>query len=162
VHHHYYDNLSEKILEERPRLIVMIEAALYCESYEVKSIRYSQLKIRSNEMLNKITRGRKSDLGGNFGSIIKTLSDPLIPKKDRHLTRRHIKIKGKREETHFYPNFPVIQREVKRSQAENIESGKWRLVSISKDDRVHRGRSLRVESVPISEMLGMSVTHASK
>jgi hypothetical protein len=158
----YYENLDRRELEEKPMLIVMIEAAWYCESNNAKFIRYFPLKIRSNKCLSRITGGKRSDLGGGFDSVIKTLSNPLIAKKERFLTRRHKKIGGRMGETRFYPNITLIQREIKRRQAENLESGKWRLVSISKNDRVHRSRSLPLESVPISEMLCMSVLRASK
>ena len=160
--HEYYENLSEIMLEENPRLIVMIEAASYCETYEVKSIRYSPLKIRSNKMLNKITRGGKSDLGGNFGSIIKRLSDPSIPEKNRPFARQYIKIKGKREETHFYPNIPVIQREVKRRQAENLESGNRRFVSLGSTDSVLRRRYLIEKPVQTRDKVSMKVVRASR
>ena len=69
----YYDGLSWKgLVYNHYWLIVIIEAASYCESRHEEYIRYSRLKANSDEALNRITKGERSNLGGgSFASIMK-------------------------------------------------------------------------------------------
>lgn len=155
-YHQYYDNMSLNELNHNPWLIVIIEAAWYCESRHVDYIRYTQLKTKSNEKLNRITEGKTHtciNLGGTYESIISRLSNPSIPKKDRFLTRRRIKVKGKKE-THICPNIPLIQREVKGRQAENLDYDNKTLIRLkNKIDSVLHPRPITEPSVAISESL---------
>jgi hypothetical protein len=122
------------------------------------------LRTKSNKSsIEKLGREISS---GTFESIIKRLSNPSIPKKDRPFTRRSVKVKGKRKkETRLDTNVPLIQKDVKRAQAENYNAPPGtRKVNrfIPKIDKVNRVRSLPTESVSISERLGGSVTYADK
>jgi hypothetical protein len=155
-YHQYYDNMSLNELNHNPWLIVIIEAAWYCESRHVSYIRYTQLKTKSNEKLNRITEGKTHtciNLGGTYESIISRLSDPSMPKKDRFLTRRRIKVKGKKE-TRIYPNIPLIQKEVKVRQAENLDYGNKTLIRLkNKIDSVLHPRRIIETPVTISESI---------
>jgi hypothetical protein len=116
-YYQYYEGLTDGELLD-PELIVKIEAAWYCESTGKKFIGYTQLRTKSNKSsIEKIGREISS---GTFEPIIKRLSNPLIPKKDRPFTRRSVKVKGKRKkETRLDTNVPLIQKDVRRTQAEN-------------------------------------------
>jgi hypothetical protein len=168
----YYDDLTKRELaHDDYLLIVIIEAAWYCKTSGVDCIRYNQLKERSNNTLNRITDGERSALGGgSFPSII------YSRRCKRFL--RIVKIEGKKE-TQIYPNIPLIEKEVKRRQAENFNDKVLR--HAYKSDPFPRTRSItepsvaisesltgqrsktrsQTESVSISEGLGMTVTHAN-
>jgi len=174
----YYDYLKWKEVDLYDRwIIVMIEAAWYCESRHGNRIRYSELKKRSDEKLNEVTDGKHSEFGGQaFLLIINKYSNSSTPKKDRYLTR--VKVKGKNV-TWIYPNIPLIREEVKRRQAESLKARNKRLRTIDNNDMVHHPRfifepplviseSLARQTsktrgpgdpVPISEGLGMKVMH---
>jgi hypothetical protein len=177
-YYQYYDGLTDEELYSE--LIVKIEAAWYCDSYGKKFIRYSPLRRSSNESSIKLTKNEISS--GTFASIVSKLSNPSIPKKDRIFTRRYVKARGN-EESRIYPNIPLIQKEIKRRQAENLSIGNKRLIRIisnidhvqrhrsifesvgiseSVDRQVNKSRSPPIESVKISEKLSMTVTHAHR
>jgi hypothetical protein len=109
----YYDGLPSKIVAYNDYwLIVAIEAARYCESRHIDYIRYSPLKERSNEALNRLTNGEKTLGGGTFESIINS---------DR--CKRFFKIVrvNNKRETRIYPDIPLIKAEVKARRAENFD-----------------------------------------
>jgi hypothetical protein len=149
--HQYYDNLNKGEVNDLPRLIVMIEAAIYCETRQRRFITYSPLRTKSNDRSNIL---RKSDIGsGTFASIIDSLSNPSILRKDRFLTCRRIKVKGKKV-TRIYPNIPLIQQEVKARQAENLDDGESNiLVYRRKTDAITRPRPIFESSIVVSESL---------
>jgi hypothetical protein len=67
---YYYGLNAQKLAHNDYWLIVIIEAASYCESRHEEYIRYSRLKSNSDEALNRLT-SEKSSLGiGSFLSII--------------------------------------------------------------------------------------------
>jgi hypothetical protein len=82
---------------------------------------------------------------GTFESIITKLSNPLIPKKERYFTRRHVTVKGIKQ-SRIYPNIPLIQAVNKALQAENLNDGNRALF----------------DYVPVSDGVVASVTHADK
>jgi hypothetical protein len=71
----YYDGLNWRELshDDRCRLIFMIEAAAYCESHKVRSIRRALHKERCDQRLRKVTAsdevGQRDSFGGTYGSI---------------------------------------------------------------------------------------------
>jgi hypothetical protein len=68
-HLQYYDALADEI-RLHTWLIVIIEAWYYCESENVKWIKRSVLKDRSNAKLNRFVT--KTEFGsGTFGRLIK-------------------------------------------------------------------------------------------
>ena len=119
-----------------------------------------------NKIQQELNRKAWEIGSGTFEPIIKRVSNPSIPKKDRPFTRRPPFVKGKRsEETRLYTNIPLIQKDVKRAQAENYNAppGTRKVTRfIPKIDKVVRVKSPPHESVPTSERLGGSVTYADK
>jgi hypothetical protein len=172
--------MNKREMDDLPRLIVIIEAASYCELRQRRFVKYSLLRTMANKKSNIL---RKSDLGsGTFASIIDSLSNPSIPRKDRYLTRRRLTIKGKKE-TRIYPNIPLIQLEVKARQAENLDDGDGNILTFrKKTDTLTRTRPIiepsvivsesmtrqmaktRIlsDSISTSERLGIIVTHAKR
>jgi hypothetical protein len=182
-YHQYYDNMSKEELDHNPWLIVIIEAAWYCESRHEDYIKRSSLKRRSNKILNRITEGRTHtslDLGGTFETIISKLSKGPKPKKDRFLTR--VNKDKRKKDSRIYPNIKLIQNEVKNRQAENLDNGIKTLIRLRyKIDSVHHPRFIiepslatlesvirrtaktrcASDSLTLSDGVGMVVTHAS-
>jgi hypothetical protein len=166
----YNDDLTKReLVHDDYLLIVIIEAAWYCKSSGVDYIRYNQLKERSNNTLNRITNGERSALGGgSFPSIIYS-----------HRSERFLRIvKRGEKETRIYPDISLIEKEVKRRQAENFDNKVLRhayksdpfprtrsiaepFVAISESlSRQSKTRSQN-ESVTISGRLGLTVSHAN-
>lgn len=149
----YYDGLSQKELaHDDSWLIVCIEAAWYCESYHRKSIRYSHLKARCNEVLNEKTNGERSDFGGSFDSFI-------------HSSRgnRFLRVKkvNNKNETLIYPNIRLIQ-EVKGRRLENLASRNKQLLRyIGKTNTVHMTRSIVEPPILSSERIDVKVIRAN-
>ncbi len=70
-YYEYYDGLGWKRLAYHDYwLIVIIEAASFCESHHEKYVRFSYLRKMSNEALKKLPNNEKTNLGGTFTSII--------------------------------------------------------------------------------------------
>jgi hypothetical protein len=65
----YYDGLLP-LAHNDTWLIICIELAYYCESHDVRYMRYNQLKSISNKVLNELTNGERSDFGGSFNTFI--------------------------------------------------------------------------------------------
>jgi hypothetical protein len=141
----YYVGLTKKELAHNDYwLIVIIEAAWYCESRNEDYIRRTQLKTGSDKSLNRITEGERSGFGGGaFASIINS-----------RRCRRFLRVdKVNKKETRIYPNIPLIQKGVKSRQAENLEARNKRLRVIGDTDTVHHPRSISEPSLLISESL---------
>jgi hypothetical protein len=93
----YYEGLTDRDLL-CPELVVKIEGAWHCDSSGKKFIGYTQLRTKSNKSsIEKLGREISS---GTFESIIKRLSNPSIPKKDRPFTRRSVKVKEREKRRH--------------------------------------------------------------
>jgi hypothetical protein len=147
----YYDGLSQNELAFIPTsFIVPMEAAWYCKSLDKEDIRFSRLEI-SNDSLCEKTKGERTDFGGNFVKIIRCY--------EREGFLRINKVSKKK--TLIYPNIPLIEKEVKRKQIENLSSPNKSLYRILKPgDTINRARALS-DSVQISDRLGMIVTRAN-
>jgi hypothetical protein len=152
----YYEGLTKEELAHNDNwLIVIIEAAWYCDSNQEKYIRYNALKERCNKALNRITEGERSLGSGALASILKS----------RRCKRFLRIVKVNKNEKRIYPNIPLIQKVVKARQTENYDAppGARKVTRfIPKIDKVDRARSLPIESVSISDGLSMSVTRASE
>jgi hypothetical protein len=170
----YYEGLSPKELAHHDSwLIICIEAAWYCESYNQKSVRYSHLRARCDEVLNEKTNGARSDFGGSFDSFIHSIRG-----------KRFLRVvKVNKKETQIYPKTHAIQNEVKGRQSENFASRDRKLfrlvgpdttlqhhkpvveppvlVSESLTRQVTKVRAPPPESVAISEGIGIVVTRAN-
>jgi hypothetical protein len=145
----YYDGLGQYELAYGRSFIVPIEAAWYCKSLNKEDIRYSRLREISNDSLCEKTNGERTDFGGNYDKIIKRYEREgfLIIKKV-----------GKKD-TRIYPNIPLIEMEIKSKQIENLSSSHKTIYRIMKPgDTINRVRALPIESVKVSDRLGMKVT----
>ena len=95
----------------------------------------------------------RSDFGGgNF-----------YRKVERCELRGFFKVKkvGKKE-TRIRPNIPLIEKEIKRKQIENLRSSNKTLYTALKPgDTINRARALPIESVKVFDRLGMEVTHTN-
>jgi lipopolysaccharide export LptBFGC system permease protein LptF len=146
----YYDGLDWKgLIYNHYWLIVVIEAAWYCESRHEKYIRYSRLKEKSNESLKRLTKGIKTDLGGTFNSIIHS---------DRCKNFLRIRIvkneNNNKKETWIYPKISAIQNEIKNRKIENLNNGGDRLEYLRKGEHRHPSRSPKeTEAVQVSEFV---------
>jgi hypothetical protein len=148
-YYEYYDGLSWRGLVYHDYwVIVIIEAASFCESHHEKYVRFSHLRKISNEALKKLTNNEKTNLGGTFTSIIYN---------DRYRKFLHIrKVKnGKniQKETRIYPKISAIQTELTYRKIKNLNSSNERLAKIHKFDMLHRRRSIVEPSIPISDYL---------
>ena len=147
----YYDGLSEAELYQDRWLIVAAELLWFCESRNADYIRYSQLKKRSNEVLNTVTKGESSDFGGSFNTII------YSRKNERFW---HV-YKISKNETRILPNILKIQNELRRRKAENLDSKNKRILRIiNRVDTVHAKRSI-VESLSLSAGAEVRVKRAN-
>lgn len=151
----YYDDLDWKgLVYNHYWLIVIIEAASFCESRNERYIRFNHLRKKSNEALKRLTNNETTNLGGTFTSII--YSDRC----KKFLRKKTVK-KNNKKETRIYPKVLAIQNEVKNRKIENLSYGNDRLARIrNRFDTVHRRRGLR-DSVHISERLDIVVTRAN-
>lgn len=175
----YYDGLNWRgIVYNHYWLIVIIEAAWYCDSRNKECIRYSHLRKVSNEVLRRETKNEQSVLsGGTFKSVI-------YNDKIKEFFPRVEKIKNKNKiETWIYPNISRIQEEIRYRKIENLKDGHERLArmvnkynaydrknghriidepSIRVSDSVTRqtskARALPIESVSVSDGVSISVT----
>jgi hypothetical protein len=147
----YYDGLNWRgIVYNRYWLIVIIEAAWYCESRNKECIRYSHLRKKSNEALRRETKNEQSVLsGGTFDSIIyKDEIKEFFPRVE--------KIKNKNKiETWIYPNISRIQEEIKYRKIENLKDGHERLTRMvdkyNAHDRKNGHRSIDEPSIRVSD-----------
>lgn len=134
-YHQYYNGLSvQELVHNDSWLIVCIEAAWYCESRHDDYIRYNQLRTRCNEILNRETKGARSDFGGSFDSIINS-----------HRCEKFLKVKrvNNKKETRIYPNVTAVQNETRCRKRENVDSGNKRIIRIiNKSDTVHCNRPI--------------------
>lgn len=148
----YYDGLGQYEVAYGTSFIVLIEAVWYCKSLDKEHIRYSHLKKISNDSLLEKTNGDRTDFGGNYDKII------------RHYEREGfliIKKVGKKD-TRIYPIIPLIEKEIKRKQIENLRSSNKVLYRLLwPGDTIKRHRKL-LESVKISEKLNVIVTRANQ
>jgi hypothetical protein len=81
----------------------MIEAVWYCESTQEEFIRRARHKENCDRMLSKITKGRRSDFGGTYESIINNSRF----EKFFHVTRAENK---KKKDTRIYLHIPEIKQ----------------------------------------------------
>lgn len=127
-------------------LIVCVEAAWYCTSRGVDSIRWLDLKSRCDDALNLLTGGKRTNFGGNYQRILEN------PRYSKYLEERKYKRSGgSSRETYIYPNLEAIQKEVTNRRLDNINSGRKVLWSRTKDDKQLCERKL-VEHVTVSEV----------
>ncbi len=180
----YYDCLSWRGLKYHHYwLIVIIEAAWYCESRREKYIQFNPLKVKCNEALKRLTRGEISSIpDGSFASIIHS------GKYKKFFTVKPVEVKSKKgtwiTETRIHPHIAEIQEEIKSRQMENLDNGNEMLVRIdNKLDRITRHRPIYEphvqvsgsvarqtsktrappnESISISDRLGMVVTRSNQ
>jgi hypothetical protein len=174
----YYDGLNWKgLVYNHYWLIVIIEAAWYCESRNKECIRFNPLKVKCNQAIKRLTKDQISGLAdGTFKSII--YSDRC----KEFLRVEKVKNKNKTE-TWIYPNISRIQEEIRSRKIENLDNGDERLARIvNKYDTIHRRRPILDEpsvqvsdsltrqasktralsdSVQVSDRLGMVVTRAN-
>ncbi len=148
-YYEYYDGLDWKgLVYNHYWLIVIIEAALFCESRNERYIRFNDLRKKSNEALKSLTNNENTNLGGTFASIIYS---------DRCKKFFRVRVKNKnnnRKETRIYPKILAIQNEVKNRKIENLNYGNDRLARIrNKFDIVHRRRPIVEPSVSVSDSL---------
>ena len=150
--HYYYGLNPEKLAHNDYWLIVIIEAASYCESRHEEYIRYSRLKANSDEALNRITKGERSNLGGgSFASIINSCCRKGFFRVE----------KVNRKETRIYPNISAIKKEVEAKKIENLEYGNKRMIRIIGNDATVHYRKTLSDSVSVSERLDAIVTRAN-
>ena len=149
-HNSNYDGLSDAELYQDSWLIVAAELLWYCESRHVDYIRYNQLKVRSNEVLNVVTKGERPDFGGSFDSIMNS---------HRYERFWHISRTSKNE-TRIFPNISEIQNEIRHRKLENLDSKNKRIIRlISKVDRLLFKRSM-IESLSVSDGVAVRVKRA--
>ena len=98
-------------------LIVCIEAALYCKLNGTDSVGFNRLRERCDEVINRLTVGKRNNLGGTYGRIIKN------PSYRRYFDVHSNRTKG-RKATHIYPHIQVIEDEVRKRIHDNIDSNK--------------------------------------
>jgi hypothetical protein len=147
-HDQYYNGLdwNELAHDDCCRLIFMIEAASYCESTQERSIRRSHHKEYCDRMLSKITKGRRSDFGGTYESII---NNPRF-KRFFHVTRPEDKNK---KDTRIYPHISEIKQLV-----ESKKAGKKHIRILNAGAIVHHPPQRLVDSVSVSESLTRQTT----
>ena len=150
-HNPYYDGVSDAELARNAWLIVAAELLGYCESRHTDHVRYNQLKIRSNEVLNLVTNGERPDFGGSFDSIMKS--------------RRYRKFwrvsKTSKNETRIFPTISEIQNEIRHRKFKNFDSMNKRIIRIiGKVDKVLFKRSM-IESLSVSNGLEVRVKRAN-
>jgi hypothetical protein len=130
-------------------LIVIIQAASFCESRHVDYIRYSLLKTISDEVLRTINKRRFGLGGGSFKSIIKTCSNKGFLRIE----------KVSKKETRIYPNIPLIKREVEAKKIENLACGNKRIIRIVPNDAtVQHHPRLVPESILVSDSVARQTT----
>ena len=146
-HDQYYNGLdwNELAHDDCCRLIFMIEAVWYCESTQEEFIRRASHKENCDRMLSKVTKGRRSDFGGTYESIINNYRF----EKFFHVTRAENK---KKRDTRIYPHIPEIKQLV-----ESKKTGKKHIRILNDGAIVHHPRRL-VDSVPVSESLTRRTT----
>lgn len=154
-HWQYYDGLNwEGIVYNDHWLIVISEAAFYCDQLNEEYIRYSPLKTASDEMKKMLSDYKSSGLSDSaFNLIIHSGS-----------YKKYFSVKKvSPKETRIIPRILVIQNEI--SYRRRLNDGKNRLAKLVKDppfavDIKDSRRSL-FESVQISEGLRGLVTYAN-
>jgi hypothetical protein len=141
---YYYGLNPEKLANNDYWLIVIIQAASYCELHQIEYIRYNRLRENSDDVLKRINKQRSGLGGGSFKSIIKTCS-----------TKGFLVVeKISKKETRIYPNIPLIKKEVEAKKIENLAYGNKRIIRIVPDAAtVQHHPKLASESVQISESL---------
>jgi hypothetical protein len=178
----YLDGLSlHGIKYHHYWLVVIIIAAWYCESRNEKYIRFNALKVKCNEALKRLTKGEIIP-DGSFASIIHS------GKYRKFFTVKQVQVKSKKgtwvTETWIRPHIPEIQQEIKSRKIENLDNGDERLVHLRKGESIPRikspkeievvrvsesltrqttkTRSPDVESVQVSDRVGITVVHADQ
>lgn len=150
-HNPYYDGLSDAELAHDNWLIVAIELLWYCKLRKIGYIRYNQLKIMSNEVLNVVTKGERPDFGGSFDSIMNS----------RRYERFWQVNKISNNETRIFPNIPEIQNELKFRKAKNLDSRNKRILRIiNKVDKVLFNRSMN-DSLSVTAGVAIGVKRAN-
>lgn len=151
---YYHDLNARKLADEDSWLIVPFEAAWYYKIHK-KDIRYSLLREKCSERLNFFTNGERDNFGGNFEKIIKNC--------ERYKWLLRYKV-GKKD-TRFHPNMRLIEEKVKQERIENLASNDSSringLLSESLRRETSKKRAPPIESVSISDALGMTVVHAN-
>lgn len=148
----YYDGLLP-LAHNDTWLIICIELAYYCESHGVRDMRYNHLKSISNEVLNEITDGERSDFGGSFDSFIHSNGGSKFLRVNKV---------GKKE-TRIEPNIALIQEEVKNKKLEYMAKHDRMLFRyIGPKDRVYRNRPLPAESGTISDSVNVVVIRSNR
>lgn len=137
--------LDKNELSYDKKLVFFTEAVSYCQQNDEKSLRYAQWKSLCNEKVRKLTGGAHEFGSGSFKSLIKRLSDPAIPIKDRYFER----IEVSKKETRFNPNIPLMNNYIQKKQRANTIMNYY----VGKT-----GRGL-IEPMKITEDLGMKVIH---
>jgi hypothetical protein len=149
-HLQYYEGLNKIELAHHSWLIVLIEAAWYCESRHVSYIRYLDLKRRSDDALNTITNGERSEFGGgSFASILSS---------DRCKKFLCVDKVGEKE-TRISPDIPLIQAEIKARKIENLDNHRGRFDYLYPGETANKHRKIS-ESVKISDDVKVSVSKA--
>jgi hypothetical protein len=141
----YYDGLLP-LDRHDSTLIILIECAWYCKSHHVRDMGYSQLKSISNDKLNELTKGERSDFGGTFDTFIHSSHG----RKFLHVKQVVKSVIVRKKKTRIRPKIPLIQKEVKNMQLEYLAKHDSTLFRfIAPEDTVHRHRSIDNES-PVS------------
>ena len=149
---YYYGLNPDRLTHNEYWLIVIIQAASYCELRHVDYIRYSQLKTISDELLRTINKRRLGLGGGSFESILKTCS-----------TRRFLRVeKVSQKETRIYPNIPLIKREVEAKKIENLDYNNKIIRTSYRIDPYPRSRGIFESSIKVSAVVGRVVTRANE
>lgn len=133
-------------------LIVCIEAAWYCTSRGVESIRFSDLRERCDEALTLLTHGKRTNFGGTYQRI---LDNPRYGKFFD--VRKH---KGKRW-TSIYPKIEAIQNEVRSKRLDNFGE---RVIfgRVPGRDKMLNEREVLEPPVSISDSVNAVVTRCPK
>lgn len=134
-------------------LIVAIEAFQYCTLNGVKSIKFNPLRVRCDEALNLLTDGKRSNLGGTFGRIVKN---------SRYRKYFHVRKYSKNKRATFvYPQITAIQDELGRRISDNINTGAKVLSARTPGrDKLVCERQI-IEEVPVSDRVDVVVTRGS-
>ena len=150
-HNPYYDGLSDTELAQNTWLIVAAELLWYCESHHTLYIRYSQLRKRCDEVLNRVTDGDRPNFGGGFKSVIYSSRYEEFWYVDKTI----------KNQTRICPKVLAIQNEIKGRKIEILNRRNNRVIRIlNQVDTIHRKRSA-TNSLSVSTGVRVRVKRAT-
>lgn len=115
-----YRAIDRKALLGDSKLIFFGESIRFYHENNEDRIRYNHLKKLCNDKLAQLTKGQRTDFGGNFDAIIKKISNPETPEEKRFITRVPSPIS--KRHTELLLNIPLMKSYLDKNRVDPYRS----------------------------------------